>query len=198
MDLEGRWSRNWIPWNGLQSFWTRVIEWLTPPEENLVPAHEARVSFSENRSVLDLTVFEETGANNQYRFSMSGKSKAEGTITRVAPGHYQTTLPATEPGDYRIDVWEERGGRRIAFPPVGYALAYSLKSELPRPQFNMRLLSRIAQATGGEINPLSAHNQPQISTTKSYVPLKQPLIILAFCLFLAEVALRKFVYAEPD
>jgi hypothetical protein len=24
------------------------------------------------------------------------------------------------------------------------------------------------------------------------------LIILAFCLFLAEVALRKFVYAEPD
>jgi Mg-chelatase subunit ChlD len=198
MDLEGRWSRNWIPWSGLQNFWNRVLEWLAPPEENLVPAHEARVSFSENRSILDLSVYEEASANSQYRFSMSGRSKAEGTIARVAPGHYQTTLPATEPGDYRIDIWEDRGGRRIAFPPVGYTLAYPLNSELPRPDFNMRLLSRIASATGGEINLLSGQNQPQVSTTTSYTPLKQPLIVLAFCLFLAEVALRKFVYAEPD
>jgi Ca-activated chloride channel family protein len=199
MDLEGRWSRNWIPWSGLQSFWTRVLEWLAPPEENLVPAHEARVSFSDNRSVLDLSVYEDVAANSHYRFTMSGKSgKTEGVLTKLAPGHYQTMLPATEPGDYRIDISEDRGGRRIAFPPVGYSLAYPLNSELPRPDFNMRLLSRLAEATGGEINPASSQTQAQISATKSYEPLKQPLIILAFCLFLAEVALRKFVYAEPD
>lgn len=198
MDLEGRWSRNWIPWNSLQGFWNRMLEWLAPPEENLVPNHEARVSFSENRSVLDLAVYEDVAANSQYRFVMTGKSKAEGTLTKLAPGHYQAVLPASDAGDYRIDISEDRGGRRIAFPPVGYSLAYSLNSELPRPDFNMRLLSRIAEATGGQVNPGSSQAQPQISTTKSYAPLKQPLIILAFCLFLAEVALRKFVYAEPD
>jgi Mg-chelatase subunit ChlD len=198
MDLEGRWSRNWIPWNGLQAFWNRLLEYLVPPEENLVPAHEARVSFGENRSVLDLMVYEEAAANSQFRFSLSGKAKSDGTLTRLAPGHYQASLPVTEPGDYRIDILEDRAGRRIPFPPVGYSLAYSPKTERPRPEFNMRLLTRIAQATGGDINPAPGKAQAQLSTTKSYAPLKQPLIVLAFCLFLAEIAMRKFVYSEPD
>ena len=198
MDLEGRWSRNWIPWNGLQGFWNRLLEWLVPPEENLVPAHEARVSFGENRSVLDLMVYEEAAANSQFRFSLSGKAKSDGTLTRLAPGHYQAALPVTEPGDYRIDILEDRAGRRIPFPPVGYSLAYSPKTERPRPEFNMQLLTRIAQATGGDINPAPDKAQAQLSTTKSYAPLKQPLIVLAFCLFLFEIALRKLVYSEPD
>ena len=198
MDLEGRWSRNWIPWSGLQGFWNRLLEWLAPPEENLVPSHEARVTFSENQSVLDLSIYEEVAANSQYRFTLGGKSKAEGALTKLAPGHYQTVLPAREPGDYRIDISEDRAGRRIAFPPVGYSLAYPLNSELPRPDFNTRLLARMAEATGGEINPASNQTQAQINTIKTYAPLKQPLIILACCLFLIEVALRKFVFAEPD
>ena len=125
MDLEGRWSRNWIPWSGLQVFWNRVLEWLVPVEENLVPTHEARASFSENRSVLDLSIFEDAGANSHFRFSMTGKSrKAEGVLTKLAPGHFQAVLPISNQGDYRIDLTEDRGGRRIAFPPVGYRLAY--------------------------------------------------------------------------
>ena len=62
----------------------------------------------------------------------------------------------------------------------------------------MQLLTRIAQATGGDINPAPDKTQAQLSTTKSYAPLKQPLIVLAFCLFLFEIALRKLVYSEPD
>jgi uncharacterized membrane protein len=199
MDLEGRWSRNWIPWAGLQGFWTRLLEWLIPVEENLVLAHEARVSFSENRSVLDLSIFEEVGANSHYRFSMTGKSgKAEGGFTKLAPGHYQVVLPASEPGEYRIDITEDRGGRRIAYPPVGYSLSYSINSELPRPEFNARLLARLAEATGGEVNPRLDATQNRTSVSKSYSPLKQPLIIMAFCLFLLEVMLRKLAFAEPD
>ena len=199
MDLEGRWSRSWIPWGGLQGFWNRITEWLIPVEENLVPTHEARVNFSENRSVLDLSIYEEVGANSHYRFSMTGKNgKAEGVFSKLAPGHYQATLPASEPGDYRIDISEDRGSRRIAFPPVGYSLPYSFHSELPRPDFNTLLLARIAEATGGEINPKSDSAQATTTVNKTSSPIKQPLIVLAFCLFLAEVALRKLVFAEPD
>ncbi|MGH7853295.1 MAG: VWA domain-containing protein [Candidatus Binatia bacterium] len=199
MDLEGRWSRNWIPWGGLQVFWNRILEWLVPVEENLVLSHEARVIFSENRSVLDLSIFEEAGANSHYRFSMTGKSgKTEGVLTKLAPGHSQAVLPASDPGDYRIDITEDRGGRRIAYPPVGYNLSYSVNSELPRPEFNTWLLTRLAEATGGEVNPRFDGTQNRTSVSKSHSPLKQPLIILAFCLFLLEVALRKFAFAEPD
>jgi Ca-activated chloride channel family protein len=198
-DLEGRWSRNWIQWDGLQGFWARLFEWLSPSEENLVPTHEARVSFTENRSVLDLSIYDESGANSQYRFSTSGKAgKSEGTLAKLAPGHYQATLPLAMPGDYRIDLIENRGGRHIAFPPVGYTLAYDQTSELPRPDFNTQLLSRLALATGGEINPKSLDKITKTTLFKSYRNTRQPFIIMAFCLFLFEVAIRKFAFAEPD
>jgi len=199
IDLEGRWSRNWIPWGGLQGFWGRILEWLNPPEENLVPAHEARVSFAENRSILDLSIYEEGSANSQYRFTISGKGgKSEGTLDKLAPGHYQVALPIFDPGDYRIDLLEERSGRKIPFPPIGYTLAYDKSSELPRPEFNTRLLARLAQASGGEINPKSVGMEKTDIVSKSYEPIRQPFIILAFCLFLIEVALRKLAFAEPD
>jgi hypothetical protein len=201
-DLEGRWSRNWIQWGNLQGFWARILEWLSPPEENLVPAHEARVSFVENQSVLDLSVFDEPSANSQYRFTLTGKAeKSEGILNRLAPGHFQVVLPISQPGDYRIDLLEERGGRKIAFPPIGYTLPYDISRELPRPDFNTRLLLRLAEATGGEINPkppVTRNGHSSEMVTKTYQSLKQPFIILAFCLFLLEVAVRKFLIVEPD
>jgi hypothetical protein len=200
-DFEGRWTRNWIPWGSLQGFWGHILDWLSPPEENLVPAHEARVSFVENQSILDLSVFDESSANSQYRFTVTGKAgKSEGVLNRLAPGHYQAALPISQPGDYRVDLLEERAGRKIAFPPIGYTLPYDINTERPRPEFNTRLLSRLAEATGGEINPKppgsSLSNRDVV--TKSYEPLRQPFIVLAFCLFLLEVALRKFLFAESD
>ncbi len=198
-DMEGRWSRNWIPWGGLQGFWGRLFDWINPPEENLVPAHEVRVSYGEQGALLDLSIYDEGSANSQYRFTIRNQSvKAEGSLTQLAPGHYQALLPVAQHGDYRIDIVEERGGRHIQFPPFAYSLSYDLNSELPRPDFNQKLLARLAQATGGEINPGSAPAQPRSTVTKTYEPIRQPLLILAFSLFLLEVALRKFVFAEPD
>lgn len=198
-DLEGRWSRSWIPWSGLQGFWARILEWLSPPKENLVPAHEARVSFADGRSILDLSVYDETAAYSQYRYMISGKGvKAQGTLEALAPGHYQAVLSLSEPGDYRIDLVEERNGRKIPLPPIGYTLPYETLSEVPRPEFNTRLLAQLAQSTGGEINPKSAELEKINLISKNYQPFRQLLIILAFCFFLFEVALRKLILAEPD
>jgi Mg-chelatase subunit ChlD len=198
-DLEGRWSRNWIQWGGLQGFWARLFDWLSPREENLVPTHEARVSLSENRSVLDLSIYDDSGANSQYRFSANGKGgKSVGILAKLAPGHYQANLPLTTPGDYRIDLTEDRGGRQIAFPPVGYTLSYDQTSELPRPQFNIQLLSRLALATGGEINPKSLDKITKTTLSKTYRNSRQGFIIAVCCLFLLEVAIRKYAFAEPD
>jgi Ca-activated chloride channel family protein len=198
-DLEGRWSRNWIQWGNLQSFWAKVLEWLSPNDDVEIPAHEARVSFGDNRSILDLSVYEDASANSQFRFSVTGKgAKSEGSLVKLAPGHYQAALPITAAGSYRIDLTEDRGGRHISFPPVGYSLAYDSSSELPRGEFNLRLLARMAEATGGEINPDSADRLTTTSLTKSYQPVRQPLIIIAFTLLLLEITLRRFVFNEPD
>jgi len=201
-DFEGRWTRNWIPWGSLQPFWGHILEWLSPTEENLVPAHEARVSFVENHSILDLSIYDESSANSQYRFTVTSKSgKSEGILNKLAPGHYQAALPISQPGDYRVDLLEERGVRKVPLPPIGYTLPYDINTERPRSEFNTRLLSRVAEATGGEINPRPQQGRPARNrdiVTKNYEPLRQPFILLAVCLFLLEVILRKILFGEPD
>ena len=198
-DLEGRWSRNWIQWSGLEGLWGRMLDWLSPREENLLPNYEARVTFADDRSVLELTVYDETSARSQFRFQVSGRNtKSEGTLNRLAPGHYQADMPFGAAGDYRIDLTEDRAGRKIAFPPLGYSLSYDRAAELPRPTLHTNLLARMAQASAGHVNPKSLDRHDKIDTTKVYRGLRQPLIWLAFGLFLLEIGLRKLVFAEAD
>lgn len=196
-DMEGRWTKNWVPWGGLQGFWSKVLEWLSPQESQEIPTHEARVNFAANRSVLDLFVYEEASANSQFRFAVTGRgAKSEGTLKRLAPGHYQADLPISLAGSYRIDLMEDRNGRRLPYPPVGYSLPYDSRSESPRSEFNLRLLNRMAEATGGEINPRWSDEAAATGTVKTYQPARQPLIILIFALLLLEIIARRFLFNE--
>jgi len=198
-DLAGRWTRYWVPWGGLQGFWGGILEWLSPGEQNVIPLHEARVSFTGGQSILDLSVYEDSSANSLFRFGLSSKSeKTGGTLTKLAPGHFQAVLPVAASGDYRVDITEDRAGQRIALPPVAYTLAYDSSTEMPRPEFNYRLLSRLAEGSGGEINPPAPNSLRRESLSKNYRPVRQPLLVLACLLFLVEVALRRLVFAESD
>jgi len=197
-ELEGRWSRNWIQWNELQNFLGKILDWLRPSEEP-IPLHEARVSLSASQPVLELFAYEEASADSQFRFSVIGKSgRSEGTLRKLAPGHYQAELPISVPGDYRIELTEERRGRRIPYPPIGYTLPYDRESEIARPEFNTNLLIQLAQATSGEINPESPDKFQKQDVTRNYQPMRQPLIVLAFVLFLLEIAARKLLLSEID
>jgi uncharacterized membrane protein len=198
MDMEGKFSRNWMQWNGLQSFWDKVLDWLKP-EMEAVPLHESRVSLLNMRPVLDLYVYEEASAGSQFSFSIGSRNgKNSGILKKLAPGHFQTILPISAPGDYKIELSELRRERRIALPNLSYSLPYNVNTELPRPGFNTALLAQLAQASGGEINP-GMHEASRQPTVKNLMASKRdPLIVLAFLLFLLEVALRKFVLAEAD
>jgi Ca-activated chloride channel homolog len=197
-DLEGRWTKNWIQWTALQTFWDKVLGWLRPSDErDPIPVHEARVGLSANRPFLDLFVYEDIGSDSLFRFSVNGKgSKAEGVLQKLAAGHYQVALPLTAPGDYRVDLTEERRGRRVAYPAIGYSLPYELNSEFPRPDFNLPLLNALAQASGGEINPKSIESLQKQDLTNIYRPLRQVLIMLAAALFLCEIIARKLFLSE--
>jgi len=199
-DMEGRWTRGWIAWGGLTSFWERVFEWLRPlPNEEPVPQHEARVSLLASQAVLDLLVFEEASADSQFRFTLSGKGgRQEGVLVRLATGHYQAALPITTPGEYRIDVTENRNARQIAYPALSYSQPYDLASERPRADANVDLLTRLAEATGGKMNPQAADVAARSQESKSFTPVRQPLIMLAFLLFFLEIAVRKLLVYDDN
>jgi Ca-activated chloride channel family protein len=194
-DLEGRWTRNWIQWVALQSFWDKVFVWLRPADEREpIPLHEARVGLSNNRPFLDLFVYEET--EGQFRFSLNGKAiKADGALQKMAVGHYQVALPLTASGDYRVEIVEERRGRRVAYPPVSFNLP-ELESEFPRPDFNLPLLAKLAQASGGEISPESVESRQKQELMDNYRPFRQALIGCAAMLFLLEIVARKLIFSE--
>ena len=182
----------------MQNFLGKILDWLRPSEEP-IPLHEARVSLSASQPVLELFAYEEASADSQFRFSVIGKSgRSEGTLRKLAPGHYQAELPISVPGDYRIELTEERRGRRIPYPPIGYTLPYDRESEIARPEFNTNLLIQLAQATSGEINPESPDKFQKQDVTRNYQPMRQPLIVLAFVLFLLEIAARKLLLSEID
>ena len=197
-DFEGHWSKNWIQWAALQSFWDRVLAWLHPTDErDSIPTHEARVGLSANRPLLDLFLYEDTGADSQFRFAVNGnRVKVEGVMQKLAAGHFQATLPLSTPGDYRIEITEDRRGRHVAYPPIGYSLPYELDNELPRPDFNLPLLSALAQSSGGEINPRFVEASEKQQVTNTFRPLHQPLIIWAGVLFLLEIVARKLLFPE--
>jgi uncharacterized membrane protein/uncharacterized protein YegL len=198
MDMESKFSRNWIQWNGLQGFWDKVLDWLRPAVEP-VPLHEARVSLVNMRPVLDLYVYEEASTNSQFSFAIAGKNgKNEGMLKKLAPGHFQTVLPISTPGEYKIELSELRRDRRIALPALGYSLPYNANAELPRPGFNTALLAQLAQASGGEINPPMREITTAPAVTNDMMPQREPLIAFAFLLFLIEVVVRKFVLLEAD
>jgi hypothetical protein len=195
-DLEGRWSRNWIQWKELQSFWEKILGWLRPKEEP-IPLHEARVSLSGNQPVLDLFAYDDASIDSRFRYAVSGKSgKTEGPLKRLAAGHFQTVLPISAPGDYRIEVTEDRRGRPVGYPPINYTLPSARDSELPRPDFNHALLAKLAQASGGEINPPPSAAAAKRQVTRNFEPVRQPLIVAAFLIFLLEVAIRKLLFSE--
>jgi hypothetical protein len=192
-DLQGYWTRSWIPWSGLEGFWSSILDWLRPPKES-VPPHEVRINVAEDRPVLDLYVFEETNAASQFRYSVSGKgAKGEGLLKSVARGHYQSQLPISAPGDYRIELAELRGGQTIPFPTAGYTLPFRPRSEIPRATVNLPLLEKLARATGGEINPQPKREQQTEEVTLSAEPLRTPLVLVAAVLFLLEILLRRFI-----
>lgn len=191
-DLQGRWTKDWIQWPSLEKFWARIFEWLLPPKESL-PAHEVRINSENGRPILDFYLYKEESVGSVFRYSYSGKSsKGEGLLKRLASGHYQTELPFSIPGDYRIALTEERRGGKISYPPLGYTLPFDPKMEVPHEEFNVTLLERLARSSGGEINPGDDKAIRSDETIRNVRSLRPEIVFLALILFLLEIFFRRF------
>jgi len=77
-------------------------------------------------------------------------------------------------------------------------LPYDPRTEVTRPDFNTDLLVQLAQVTGGKINPETPATDTKQSVTRNYQPVRQPLIVLAFVLFLLEIVTRGLLLSEID
>jgi len=196
-DQAGRWSKDWIPWAGLERFWGKIFDWLAP-EREILPAHEVRINLADYQPVLDFYLYGQESDSNVFRYSYSGPKtgQGEGLLKRLAPGHYQSMLPFTMPGDYRIELKEERRGRVVSYPVAGFTLPVKAKGDVFKDGINLPLLDQIAQSTGGTINsgpnraPKTRYTAAKVTFLRSY------FIALAALVFLLEVFFRRFFLGE--
>lgn len=188
-DLEGGWTKEWIQWPALQKFWQQAFDWLVPAEDPL-PPYEVRINVVEGRPILDLYLYGKETAASNFRYSYGGNGKrGEGVLDRVTIGHYRTPLRFSTPGDYRIELVEERAEKRLPYPPLGYTLSFDAGMEIPRDHVNTALLERLARATGGAINPplgipLETQELVEISQSLRFYPMVAALLFFLFEIFL--------------
>jgi hypothetical protein len=196
-DQAGRWSKDWIPWTGLERFWGKIFDWLAPERETL-PPHEVRLNLVDEQPVLDFYLYSQEFDGNVFRYSYSGPKgdRGEGLLKRRAPGHYQSGLPLITPGDYRIEIKEERRGQLVGYPVAGFTLPVKAKGDIYKDEFNLPLLDQIAHSSGGAFNsrpdpaPTTGYSGAKVTFLRSY------FIFLAALVFLAEVFLRRFFLGE--
>lgn len=164
----------------------------------MLPAHEARINLVENRPVLDFYFYSQESHGNIFRHSFSGGKgdQGDGTLERVAPGHYRSELPFTAAGDYPIALKEEWRGRIVDYLVVGYTLPVEAKGDIFKDGFNLRLLEEIARSTGGTINPGPEQEQKTEYTAVKVTFLRSYFIFFATLLFLLEVFFRRFFLGE--
>lgn len=189
-DANGRWSAPWVNWEGFSRFWSQTVRWCFPENKEEKESHFA-VELGHNDAGLVIDVFSfgtsEEGRNASAKINGPGSHDSTLPLERLAPGHYQGTLPSPQVGDYRINVTVPSGEK---IGPLGYTVPPRHTGETPQPQPNLPLLEALASATGGSINPdLTTLVQP--TSPPQQQPLFPYLLPLAMALYFLELIIRR-------
>jgi secreted protein with Ig-like and vWFA domain len=187
-DAKSRWASSWVTWKGFDKFWINVFRDLLPHTQT----GEATVDYD--------------GANGElvvdYRLSPGAEEPA--TVPGIyvfGPAGFQRPVPVAKVAQGawrgRVPVGQRQGLFRVrpvveskAFPEIGI---YRPEEELTDYGSNPFLLRKLAEYTGGRVNPqprevFDAGGHSIASTLRLW----PGLLALALILNLAELVLRKW------
>lgn len=209
-DATNRWATDWLGWDGYADFWTRTVRNIARPPASrnvdmvaslqgdtmTIRLDAAAADFGQrtSRRAADFANFLEVrGAI----VTPDGETR-EVTLQQSGPGMYQTTVPASEAGNYIVELFITAPGgetRRVtggASKPPG--------TELRQFNTNMPLLRQVANITGGRIldpnepEPAGLFTRTEEFSTMSVRPLWQTLMIVLFVLLLLDIASRRVAW----
>jgi hypothetical protein len=186
-DASDRWSVNWVGWSGFDRFWINLLR-------NLLPrSHAAEASAR----------FEQSSGEIVVRYRVSGDRPAPQPLPdlyALGPGGFRQVVPlqrvSSSAYEARVRIEERLGLFRIgpatqaeSFPEVAI---YRPNSELADYGSNRALMQRIAQATGGRVDPQpAAVFDAEGRAVQSTMDLWPGLLALAVLLNLIELLGRK-------
>jgi Ca-activated chloride channel homolog len=193
-DAGGRWASPWIRDNIFTTLWDRMLEWMTPPAQN-VPKFDVAMGYLEGRVEFKLTDYD-ADANQTLALVNARVLRADGAredlvLSESAPGELSGSFAAPSAGTYYIELSSGPSGKQRPFPPLAYTVSQAAFAELPRRRPNYDLLERLSAATGGRLNPPLGDTVMARPEFKHRVGFSQPLLAAAMLLVIAEALVRR-------
>jgi uncharacterized membrane protein len=209
-DAGARWSAAWLSWTDYSHFWAQAFKWAAPPArsptlqvQTSVTANQAHIVVDavgvDGRDINDApttaTIASPTGQTPESSGTPTPKSV---TLVQIAPGRYAADVPATQQGNYLVQVSQTvTGSETPATQTSSFSVPYSPEyAGLPP---DLGLLRELAQQTSGTVlaQPAEsfAHNLRLIDSAK---PIWPYLIGALVPIFLLDVAARRLRVSAAD
>ena len=153
-DLNGRWGREWIAWQGFPRWASQLAR------DTMRKMLESRVRTEFKAEDDDVKVVADIRSNDGdflNRLDLKGniispnKETEEKAFQQTAPGRYEVKFNASQRGIHLLSVYAQRPGGEapLLVTSVPYVVPYP--KEYRELKANLSLLSRVAEETGGQM-----------------------------------------------
>ena len=205
-DAKSRWAAEWLTWPGFSKFWAQTVRHAM--RKNDAKGVTVEVAQKAGRATITLDAADPSGrflngAESELTVIDPRLGERKLPLVQTAPGRYVADFETPHSGAYHMNLSQRaaNGGPVIHQQTRGLTVGYS--DELRLKPTNVELLKQIAVATGGRFDPKPAEallddvSSPNPTQSKSprmaqqTRPLWPELIMLALCLFVFDVALRR-------
>jgi len=199
-DAKPKWARHWVQWSDFATFWANVVRGALRKAAQTQYAITTQVRQGE--AVIELEAFTPEGEPInllQPKVTVAtptGESKSL-VLQQEGLGRYRGRIPVGETGVYLVTVHErdEKGKPKVF--TTGFAVPYPTEYRFTRT--NLPLLERIAELTGGKVNPqpnevFRLPPKPSSSVTDIW----HLCVALALALFLVDITARRLALGVPE
>jgi uncharacterized membrane protein/uncharacterized protein YegL len=199
-DSGAQWAHRWVEWPGYGAFWTQLARTMSRPAAS--PDTELLVRIDGGRLHIVLEATDQQEGYLDYLhvdgdvYAPSGRQPVR--LRQTAPGSYETTVDAIDPGNYIVALSPRRGTRRLS--PVIGGVTQPLSVEYRRYDADARLLEKIVGITGGrsldlaDPSAVDLFDRGELPVSRSALPAWNLVLWAALALLLLDVAGRRLAW----
>ena len=195
------WASEWISSPFFVRFWSTMSAWTMRTVDE-APG-ELVIHVSGSNAEVEYTAVDEDGSPidgldvELLLYDNAGQSKAL-QLTQVGAGRYSGATQSLTRGVHVLIATASKDGEPL--PPTIAGLEISGTAEYANLSADPESLSRLADRTGGRVFELSAEQQVDLfsreglTVRRSLQPIWNVLIVIAFVLFLIDLAMRRVAF----
>lgn len=194
-DAKPKWAQRWVGWEGFAPLWTQLTRGIL--RKGGKQRYETTVRLEGGEAIVEMQAFTPQGEpiNFLQPEVRVGLPNGEGftiTLAQESPGRYIGRFPARGVGDYTLSVIEKDPDGTTRVSTTGFAIPYPREYRFTRA--NLPLLTRLAELTGGKVDPAPAEVFRAVARQgQSVSDLWRSFLWLALALLLIDITVRRVV-----